>query len=132
VVVPGVAPSLKDAHDSYVSQCQPVLPVNNGVLSKRLEVSSRLVGFVNMAVVARVGNLEDTRANRLLVKSVALKIMREASFRNDVINLHIEYVIQSFFDTRSHHHRAGGAARRCPKWLLKAMGFKSVSLPGSE
>jgi len=92
--------------------------------AKKLVISAGLVSKVVCAVTAQLGELPHTQANRSVVDKSARKIMRDASFRNEVIRAHIEHIIDAFFACREHQEKAGRARRRVPRWLLKAMGFR--------
>lgn len=118
-------------------ECEPVQvlePALEGIapdvvnVECEVKVSARIVSEVRMAVVVKVGELLDTAENRVLVDKVARKIMKDANFRDNVIFVHAPHVANAYFSCREHREKAGAGRRRCPKWLLRAMGFKTEGL----
>lgn len=102
------------------------LKPHNGDLCQ-LRVSSRVVSEVRVAVIARLGQMQDTQLNRDLVHKTARKIMKEAGFRDKVAVPHAPCVVDAYFNCTAYESKSTGSCRRCPKWLLKALGFKYTS-----
>lgn len=61
----------------------------------------RVVAFCVVALVNKVRckyfHMDDTTANRRLVGSYLLKLMREHNFRNSDIHLHVHYAVEIYF-----------------------------------
>lgn len=63
----------------------------------------RVVAFCVVALVNKVRckyfHMEDNNANRRLVGSYLLKLMREHNFRTSDIHLHVKYAVDIYFET---------------------------------
>ncbi len=87
-------------------------------------VSTRFVASVRVAVIAKIGMVDDTKDNRKLVSDVARKIMVSIHTRNELLSVTLPHVINTYFDCRQVQEKAGGRRGRTPTWLLKMLGFK--------
>lgn len=110
-------PRLGDAPDVVVN------PRQMGV-RRKLPVSARVVASVHTAIIAKVGYLDDCAASRLIVSKVARQVMKENGFRDKIIRVHLQPVINSYFCNREETMLYGGRRRRCPMWLLRLLGFR--------
>jgi len=93
-------------------------------VQREVVVSLRVVRNVRTVLISKVGYLDLTKANELVVKKMALKIMQEAKFRKDCIRVNLPAICTSYFHCRQSEDRAGRARRRIPRWVLKALGLE--------
>lgn len=101
---------------------QDPAPIDKSPLCE-MKVSARVVAEVRIAVVARIGELPDNEANRVLADKVARKVMKDAGFRDVVAVTHLPQVVNAYFTCKSHLEKSGRARKRCSKWLLRLLGF---------
>lgn len=100
-----------------------LVPVKKAVMARKLKVSTRVVIDVRAAVVAKLGYLQNTPSNVTVVDKVARKIMRDNNFRNEVVAIHLQHILNAYFNCQAVHDRSGGAHQRMPKWLLRTLGY---------
>lgn len=127
--------TLKDEQESYIEalpKCitnspnpkKPAPAPEPKVVNK---ISARIVNEVRIALIAKVGFMGDTTANRLLVDKEARRLMKANNFREVVVASHLPHIVNAYFNCRVEEEKAGGARRKCSNWLLRLLGFSTVN-----
>jgi len=97
----------------------PTLPMSRGAL----RVVPRFAAAVVLALRAKFGKLALNEANRLLVEREYLKTCRDLNVRNNDIELHRQFVANSYF-METVTDEVATVRTRLPKWLREAFGSK--------
>lgn len=96
-------------------------------LVRRAMVIPKFAASVVLALRAKFGVLSKNEANRLLIEREYLKLCRETTVRNVDVEIHRQFVINSYF-TEGIMNECATVRTRIPKWLREAFG----SVPNAE
>jgi hypothetical protein len=95
--------------------------------TKVMTLGPQVIAELQMCLIADLGYLEDTQLHRTVVESRARKIMRDNSFRNNIIATHLDHIVNAYFECRAGKAIAGGSRHRVHNWVLRLLGFRPKS-----
>lgn len=101
---------------------KPTLPDSipmelRGRLTKRARVvNPAIVAGVKLAVVAKIGHRPDNEANRMVVETVARRVMLDRGVHPDTQAVYLERVVDAYFTANNYNIGAGWYRRRLRGW----------------
>lgn len=90
-------------------------------------VNPRLLNDYRIALVCKLGHLERNAANVLIVNKTLLKLLQDNCVRGELAEGLIAHVPNVYFENRVVLEKAGGARKKCSRWLLKFLGYQCGS-----
>lgn len=104
-------------------------------LVKRLKkkvrtVNPAIVAGVKLAVVAKIGHRPESEANRLVVETVARRVMLERRVHPDTQAIYLERIVDAYFTANNYNASAGWYRRKLKGWRAWIAGSYRQDVPG--
>jgi hypothetical protein len=97
------------------------------VIEQRAVVDPAIVAGVKLAVVAKIGHRPDGEANRLVVETVARRVMLERKIHPETQAMYLERVVDAYFLANNYNAGAGWYRRKLQGWRKWIAGTSGVT-----